>query len=155
MWHHWTLSNRHLCPKDHGLELPEGLSSKESPNKAGDVGLIPALGRSPAEGNGYLLQYSWESHGQRSLAGHSPRNCRRLGMTQQLNTEGRGGQKPHIGSFLKAPQGRLSVCFGRWHFPSPLPSNGLEIHNCELCWSNGKSRCCFSTEASINQAARR
>ena len=56
MWYHWTLSN--LCPKDHGLELPQGLSSKESSNKAGDVGLIPGLGRSPAEGNAYLLRYS-------------------------------------------------------------------------------------------------
>ena len=25
---------------------------------AGDTGLIPGLGRSPGEGNGYLLQYS-------------------------------------------------------------------------------------------------
>ena len=47
---------------------------------------------------------------------------------------------------------REAVGFGRWHFPSPLPSNGLEIHSCELCWSNGKSWRCFSTEASINQA---
>ena len=27
----------------------------------GDLGLIPGLGRSPEEGKGYLLQYSWAS----------------------------------------------------------------------------------------------
>ena len=31
---------------------------KESVCSAGDLGLIPRLGRSPAEGNGYPLQYS-------------------------------------------------------------------------------------------------
>ena len=34
------------------------LSSKESACNAGDPGSIPGLGRSPAEGNGYPLQYS-------------------------------------------------------------------------------------------------
>ena len=31
---------------------------KESVCNAGDLGLIPGLGRSPEEGNGYPLQYS-------------------------------------------------------------------------------------------------
>ena len=31
---------------------------KNSPANAGDVGLIPGLGRSPGKGNGYPLQYS-------------------------------------------------------------------------------------------------
>jgi len=31
---------------------------KESSCNAGDLGLIPGLGRSPGEGNGYPLQYS-------------------------------------------------------------------------------------------------
>ena len=34
------------------------LSCKESTYNAGDLGLIPGLGRSPGEGNGYSLQYS-------------------------------------------------------------------------------------------------
>ena len=35
---------------------------------------IPGLGRSPGEGHGNPLPYSWlgEFHGQRSLVGHSP-----------------------------------------------------------------------------------
>ena len=32
---------------------------KESACNAGDPGLIPGLGRSPGEGIGYPLQYSW------------------------------------------------------------------------------------------------
>jgi len=34
---------------------------KESACNAGDLNLIPALGRSPGEGIGYSLQYSWAS----------------------------------------------------------------------------------------------
>ena len=33
-------------------------AGKESTCKAGDLGSIPGLGRSPGEGNGYPLQYS-------------------------------------------------------------------------------------------------
>ena len=39
-------------------EVPWCLSSKESACQAGDMGLIPGLGRSPGEGNDKLLQYS-------------------------------------------------------------------------------------------------
>ena len=35
-----------------------GSAGKESACKAGDLGLIPWLGRSPGEGKGYILQYS-------------------------------------------------------------------------------------------------
>ena len=35
------------------------LRGKESACQAGDVGSIPVLGRSPEEGNGNPLQYSW------------------------------------------------------------------------------------------------
>ena len=34
------------------------LDGKESTCNAGDLGLIPGLGRDPGEGNGYPLQYS-------------------------------------------------------------------------------------------------
>ena len=34
-------------------------AGKESAYNAGDLGLIPGLGRSPGEGIGYSLQYSW------------------------------------------------------------------------------------------------
>ena len=40
------------------MGFPGGSDSKESTCNAGDLGLIPGLGRSPREGNGYPLQYS-------------------------------------------------------------------------------------------------
>ena len=40
------------------LGFSGGLEGKESACKAGDLDLIPGLGRSPGEGNGYPLQYS-------------------------------------------------------------------------------------------------
>ena len=38
--------------------FPCGSAGKESDCNAGDLGLIPGLGRSPGEGKGYPLQYS-------------------------------------------------------------------------------------------------
>ena len=40
------------------LGFPGGSDGKESACNAGDLGLIPGLGRSPGEGNGYPFQYS-------------------------------------------------------------------------------------------------
>ena len=40
------------------MGFPGGSASKESTCNAGDLGLIPRLGRFPGEGKGYLLQYS-------------------------------------------------------------------------------------------------
>ena len=40
------------------LGLPCGSAGKESARNAGDLGLIPGLGRSSGEGKGYSLQYS-------------------------------------------------------------------------------------------------
>ena len=40
------------------MSFPGGSDSKESACNAGDPGLIPGLGRSLGEGNGYPLQYS-------------------------------------------------------------------------------------------------
>ena len=39
--------------------FPDGSDSSESVCNAGDLGLIPGLGRSPGEGNGYPVQYSY------------------------------------------------------------------------------------------------
>ena len=40
------------------MDFPGGSDSKESAYNAGDLSLIPGLGRPPGEGNGYPLQYS-------------------------------------------------------------------------------------------------
>ena len=41
--------------------FPGSSAGKESDCNAGDPGLIPGSGRSPGEGIGYPLQYSWAS----------------------------------------------------------------------------------------------
>jgi len=41
--------------------FPDSSADKESACNAGDPGSIPGLGRSPGEGIGYPLQYSWAS----------------------------------------------------------------------------------------------
>ena len=41
------------------MGFPGGSVGKESPCNAGDVGLIPGSGRSPGEGHGNPLQYSY------------------------------------------------------------------------------------------------
>ena len=41
--------------------FPDSSVGKESTCNAGDPGSIPGLGRSPGEGIGYPLQYSWAS----------------------------------------------------------------------------------------------
>ena len=43
------------------MGFPGGSASKESACNVGDLGSIPRLGRSPGEGKGYPLQYSWAS----------------------------------------------------------------------------------------------
>ena len=48
--------DEYLCKALRGF--PGGLDGKESVCNAGDPGLIPGLGRSLGEGNGYPLQYS-------------------------------------------------------------------------------------------------
>ena len=66
-----------------------GSDGKESVCSAGDLGSIPRLGRSPGEGNSYLLQFSgWENsmdtvHGvtkSRTQLGnfHMSENCKML-----------------------------------------------------------------------------
>ena len=56
------------------LCFPGGSDGKESTCNAGDLGLIPGLGRSPGGEHGNPLQYSCleNPHGQRSLVGYSP-----------------------------------------------------------------------------------
>jgi len=47
--------------------FPCGSAGKESACKAGDLGSIPGLGRSPGEGKGYPLQYSGLENSKGSL----------------------------------------------------------------------------------------
>ena len=53
-WHHWLNGHEfEQTPRD------KGSTGEESACNAGDSGSIPGWGRSPGEGIGYPLQYSW------------------------------------------------------------------------------------------------
>ena len=57
---HWR---RDRLPASVFLGFPCSSAGKESTSNAGDLGLIPGLGRSAGEGKGYPLQYSgWRIH---------------------------------------------------------------------------------------------
>ena len=71
------------------MSFPGCSDSKESDCNAGDLGLIPVLGRSPGGGQGNPLQYSGldNPHGQRSLVDYSPLGGHKESdMTEQLST---------------------------------------------------------------------
>ena len=57
----------------HIYGFPDGSAGKESTCNAGDLGLIPGLGRYSGRGHGKPFQYSFleNPHCQRSLAGYS------------------------------------------------------------------------------------
>ena len=64
-WLKWfsnsSSSSSHLYLGLKGEGFPGSSAGKESACNAGDPDLIPGSGRSPAEGIGYPLQYSWAS----------------------------------------------------------------------------------------------
>ena len=93
-------------------DFPGGSDGKASTYTEGDLGSIPGSGRSPEEGNGNPLQYSWpppekkrgskkffwrrkwqstaillprKVHGWRSLVGYSPWGCKESDTTEQLH----------------------------------------------------------------------
>jgi len=66
------------------MGFPGGSDGKESACHVGDPGLIPGLGRTPGERNGYPLFLPGEFHEQRSLVGYSPWGCKKSDTTEQL-----------------------------------------------------------------------
>ena len=62
-----------------------GSDGKESTRNAGNLGLIPELGRSPGGGHGNPLQCSCleNPHEQRSLVGYSPWGHKEFDTTEQ------------------------------------------------------------------------
>ena len=50
---------RLVCPRETRTNtFSGGANGKESVCNAGDLGSVPGWGRSPGEGNGYIIQYS-------------------------------------------------------------------------------------------------
>ena len=75
----------------------------------GDLGSIPGLGRCPGGGHGNPLQYSCleNPHGQRSLAGYSPRGHKESDTTEQWSTA------QHIKIIFRSHLTSLSLTFKR------------------------------------------
>ena len=70
------------------LGFPGCSVGKESGGNVRDLGSITGLGRSPEEGMGkHFSQYSCleNPHGQRTLAGYSPRGSKESDMTERLS----------------------------------------------------------------------
>ena len=69
----WSSGSALVVVSSQVLGFPCDSAGKESACNAGDLGLVPGLGRSPRERKGYPLQYSGlkNSHGQRSLQAKS------------------------------------------------------------------------------------
>ena len=73
----------HLKLRDQQLRgFPDGSDSKESACTAGDLGLIPGLGRAPGEGKSYPLQF-WPGESHKIL--YSPWGCKELDTTERLS----------------------------------------------------------------------
>ena len=88
------------------MGFPHGSEGKEFACNVGDLGSIPALGRSPGGRHGSPLQSSCleNPHGHRSRMGYSPWGRKESDMTEQLSTA------PNCGSlFLGWSPGRDCV----------------------------------------------
>ena len=83
------------------MDFPGGSDSQESACNAGDLGLIPGLGRSPGRGHSNPPQYSClqNPHGQRSLAVYRPWGCKESDTTERLSLSAPPG-KPLGSSIL-------------------------------------------------------
>ena len=100
------------------LGFPGGSEGKVSTYNAGDLGSILELGRSPAGGHGNTLQYSCleNSHGQRSLAGYSPRGQKESDITERLSAAQHTGRKEGFPRWLRNKE---STCPCRRHEFNP------------------------------------
>ena len=74
--------------------LPKWLSGEETrhPANIGDAGLIPGSGRSPGEGNGNPLRYSYLGNpmDRGSWVGYSPRGHKESDTAERLSGQKRG-----------------------------------------------------------------
>ena len=137
-------SGRDRLPTPVFLGFPAGSDGKESACNVGDMGLIPGLERSPGE---LLIGVAWlptpvflpgEFHGQRSLVGYSPWDCKESVMTEQLQFHLQNFQSNSIfwnGRTTHVPIGSLEMLeLQRWTGQPALP-----------VWSHGRFRFIINT----------
>ena len=73
---------------EYNMGFPGGSDGKQTAHNAGDPGSVPGLGRFPGGECDDPLQSSCQEkpHGQRSLAGYSPRGHKELDTTERLSS---------------------------------------------------------------------
>ena len=115
-----------------------GSDGKESSCSAGDPDLIPGSGRSPGEGNGYLLQYSClENPMDRSPAGYSPWSQKDLYTMERLSTHTHMGfPSGSVGKNLLLNAGDVGSILGLGRCPGKGHGNPLQYS----CWENTMDR---------------
>ena len=129
-------------------DFPGISASKESTCNAGNPGSIPGSGRSPGEGNGYPLQYSWTSHEAQLVK--NPLQCGGLGFNPRV------GKIPWRRKWLPTPvfwPGEFHGLYSSWGHKESDTTERLSLHTCciqliphKLCmppmkWHLGDSRC--------------
>ena len=119
------------------MRLPRWLSGKESACQAGDTGSVPALGRSPGEGNSYPFQFSGLENSMDYSPWNSPgQNSREKGKWVDFPFS-RGSSQPrewtqasHIAGrfFTSWATKEVQVYWSGWPipFPADLPHPGIE-----------------------------
>ena len=99
--------------------VPYGSNSKDSTCSAGDPDSIPGLGRSPGEGNGCLIQYSYQENStDRGAWRATVMGLQRVGHDWATNTH------THLPNGAKAVSG-WQAYFIIFLFPQYLPPFGL------------------------------
>ena len=94
------------------LSSPGGSDGKEFSCNAGDLGLIPGLGRSPGGGRDWQpnpVFLPGKSHGQRSRAGYSPWGHKASDMTEWLSTEQPHSEERHPQDLITFPRPYLLI----------------------------------------------
>ena len=85
------------------MGFPGGSDGKESTCNAGDPSSIPGSGRSPGDGIGYPLQYSWASLVAQTVKNHL--QCRRPQFNSWVGKIPWRSDKPSTPVFLDFPGG--------------------------------------------------
>ena len=91
------------------MSFPGGADSKESACSAGELGSIPGLGRSPGEGNGYLLQ-----------------DC---GRENSMDCTVHGVAKTQLSDFSPTPSPILNLCGN---------NSNIKVYHCDVAAAQNK-----------------
>ena len=110
-----TNNAEHLFMNSFAIGFPSGSDGKETACNVGDLGLIPGLGRSPEEGNGYPLQYPWGFLGG-SVVKNPPANARDAGDIGLIPESGRSPGEGNDNPFHCSCLGNI-LDRGAWQAP--------------------------------------